>query len=74
MQGYWKVPFRAVYVSNFSGWVKSTIWCHFIIKLFPHAVDLGSDALVDHYLKRPELFYDQYQWVLERVVAERRSV
>lgn len=74
MKHYWKVPFRAVYTTTFTDWVKSTIWCHFVIRVFPHSVDLRTDALVDLYLKRPETFYDQYKWALERVALERRSV
>jgi len=38
----WKVPFRQVYCDTFWRWVKSTVWCHIVIKVYPNASDPGG--------------------------------
>lgn len=68
----WKVPFRQVYCSSFKQCVLATIWCHFVIKLFPHCVDMGA-APVEWFLAEPLQFFDQYEYLLRRVRDERAS-
>lgn len=36
----WKVPFRQVYCDTFWTWVRAIIWCHFVLRLFPNAVEV----------------------------------
>lgn len=72
LSSYWKVPFRQVYCDTFAGWLKSLLWIFVVMKVFPHARDLGGDALVDHYHEDPKAFYDQYRSVLSRVSLERK--
>ena len=69
----WKVPFRQIYCNTFKQWLKSTFWCHVVIKVFPHCVDLGSDALVPFYPDDPGMFYEQYQWHINRAVLYQNS-
>jgi len=57
----WKVPFRQVYCLSFSDWVRQTFWCHAVIRVFPKAADLSTDALSDLYRERPEMMYEQYE-------------
>lgn len=57
----WKVPFRQVYTSTFADWVRQTFWCHVVIRVFPGAVDLKSDALSEVYREKPETMYEQYK-------------
>jgi hypothetical protein len=57
----WKVPFRQVYCDLFLDMVRQTFWCHVVIRVFPRAVDLASDALHEVYRDRPEAMYEQYQ-------------
>lgn len=74
MEGMLKVPFRQVYCDTFVGWLKATLWCHLVIKVFPFAVDLGSDSLLDDYVRDPAgaaLFYGQYEGFLRRARIER---
>jgi len=59
----WKVPFRQVYTNSFREWVKWSIWCHFVIRVFPGARDLKSDALQDYYRENPAEMYNQYRYV-----------
>lgn len=40
MNGTIKVPFRQVYAWGWKTWVKSVIWCHFVMRLFPRASEL----------------------------------
>ena len=37
----WKVPFRQCYTHSFICWVKWTIWCHLVLKIYPTAYDNG---------------------------------
>ena len=62
----YRVPFRQVYCDTIGSWLKETIWCHLVIKLFPYVADLGSDGLRSSYLGNPELFYEQYRWLILR--------
>lgn len=62
----WKVPFRQCYTDTFVGWVKLTIWCHFVIKVFPNAYDFGSASLLDECIKDPFFFHEQYRGFLRR--------
>jgi hypothetical protein len=37
----WKVPFRQVYNDSFRSWLRSTFWCHVVLRLYPGASDSG---------------------------------
>lgn len=37
----YKVPFRHCRAETLSGWVRYTLWCHVVLRLFPYARDLG---------------------------------
>lgn len=63
----WKVPFRMVYCNSFKEWVKHSIWCHFVIKIWDNLIDLDSDGFVGVYLENPGKFYEQYEWMIRRV-------
>lgn len=67
----WKVPFRQVYCFSFVDWLRQTFWCHVVIKVFPNAIDLGGDPLVPHYKNNPKMFYEQYEFAIDRVQEER---
>lgn len=34
LKDYWKVPFREVYCDTFGAWVRETVWCHIVLRLF----------------------------------------
>lgn len=70
----WKVPFRQVYDETFIGWLKATIWCHFVIRVFPFARDLESDALLEHYVERPSGMFEQYENTIKAIIAKRRGL
>ena len=55
----YKVFRREVYTFTFKQWIKATIWCHLVIKIFPKCHDFGSDALVESYRKKPKLLHEQ---------------
>ncbi len=38
----YKVPFRDCYAGTITGWAKYTLWCHGVLRLFPHASDPGA--------------------------------
>ena len=67
LSDYWKVPLRAIYCESFVQMLKATLWCHLVIRVFPHARDLASDGLVECYFDRPTMFFEQYESVLRRV-------
>lgn len=67
----YKVPLRQVYTQTFKDWLKSTIWCHLVLKLFPFARDLGSDSLLPTYIDHPDRFYEQYESTLIEANQER---
>jgi hypothetical protein len=69
----WKVPFRQVYCATFKDWLRSTFWCLVVIKVFPQAVNLASDALVQFYLKKPEMFFEQYEHRLLEIDRDVRN-
>lgn len=58
----WKVPRRSIYCDTFMSWLKEVCWVFFVIKVWPHATDLGSDPLMPMYLEKPETFIEQYWW------------
>lgn len=33
----YKVPFRRCYTDNFLDWVKYTLWCHIVLRIWPTA-------------------------------------
>lgn len=33
----WKVPFRQVYCDTLLTWLRATIWCHVVLRLYPYA-------------------------------------
>jgi hypothetical protein len=35
-----KVPFRMIYCDTIGSWIKETIWCFVVIKIWRNAVDL----------------------------------
>lgn len=73
MKDMWKVPFRQVYCDTFGNWLRTTFWCHVVIKVFPHVVDFGGDALVDEYLREPKMLFEQYVWMLREISAKRAN-
>lgn len=66
----YKVPFRQVYCETLSLWLKETVWCHLVLRVFPHALDLGSEP-VETYLEEPVTFFQQHELALRRVRVER---
>lgn len=71
---WWKVPFRQVYCESVRQWLKAVAWIFFVMKVFPDAVDLGSDALLGLYVGHPSLFAEQYRGALLRANARRRGI
>ncbi len=69
----WKVPFRSVYCNTFVEWARQTFWCHVVIRIFPGAIDLHSDALVHFYKKEPTMFFDQYETLIDEAVAKQKA-
>ena len=63
----WKVPGRQIYTHSLKKWIKEILWCYFVLKLWPHIIDLESDPLRSEYLKNPTMFVDQYWWLINRV-------
>jgi hypothetical protein len=57
----YKVPFRQSYTNSVADLIKQTFWCHVVIRVFPRAVDLSTDALADCYRERPAMMFEQYQ-------------
>ena len=35
-KGY-KVPFRMIYCETIGQWVRETVWCHIVLKIWPNA-------------------------------------
>jgi hypothetical protein len=70
----WKVPRRQVYTHNFKSWIKETLWCHLVLKLWPNIIDLGSDPLRSEYVENPQMFLDQYKWLIYRVNGLKNEV
>lgn len=62
----YKVPFRMVYCDTLVDWIRYTLWCHVVIKLWPNVFDLGADPLVGMYLEKPETFFEQYEFAIRR--------
>ena len=62
----YKVPFRRVYSYSFKQIIKATIWCHFVIKLFPCVHNFESDALLDYYIKKKSNLYEQMESVIKK--------
>lgn len=69
----WKVPFRDVYCESLIDCAKQTLWCHLVIKVFPNAADIDSDALVAMYPGNPAMLYDQYKWRIDRAIRKQRA-
>lgn len=63
----YKIPFRQVYTLTFKDFLKQTLWCHFVIKVFPYLIDLESDSMSKDYINNPEKFYGQYEWLIYKV-------
>lgn len=70
IQGY-KVPFRRVYCNTFKSCVKQTIWCHFVIRIFPNTIDFNSIPLIDYMLNNPKGTYEQLEHML--IVAKEHN-
>lgn len=62
----YRIPRRSIYCETLGGWVREMVWVFFVIKIFPHCVDLASDGLKWSYLEKPEMFFDQYQNSIRR--------
>jgi hypothetical protein len=62
----YKIPRRQVYCDTFGTWLKQMVWIFLVIKLFPHCVDIGSDALKKRYLEEPGMFFEQYENSIRR--------
>lgn len=60
----WKVPFRSVLCSSFPEWVRATVWCHFVVRVFPFVHDFRSDALCSSYVNDPSFMYGQLEYVV----------
>lgn len=65
----WKVPFRQVYCDTFKECLRATFWCHVVIKVFPHVIDLEKTPFLAEYKKDPAFFRDQYMYAID--AAER---
>ena len=61
----YKVPFRQVYCATFKDFIKETIWCLFVIRIFPKAHDFGSDGLKDYYKRNKGNMYEQLSFLIE---------
>ena len=61
----YKVPFRQVYCATFKDVVKQTIWCLFVIKVFPKVHDFGTDNLKEHYKTKKSNMYEQLKFLLD---------
>lgn len=72
MKSHWKVPFRNVISTTFWGMVKQTIWCHFVIKLWPNLIDVDSSP--EFALEDEQKFAEQYRFMLARVRAKRHLI
>lgn len=71
----YKVPFRQVYTVTLLDLIRETLWCHFVIRVFPGAVDLRSDPLADLYAESPEKMYEQYRsWFGHSSSSERPAI
>ena len=70
----WKVPFRPVYCASFIDMLRQTFWCHAVLRVFPHAHDFGSDALVDMYETEPSSMYHQLSFHIRSVKMERAGL
>lgn len=70
----WKVPFRQVYCATLVECLRQTIWCHFVIRVWPNCINLGSDSLVPLYQRDPNLFHEQYKFMIDRVVQNREEL
>lgn len=69
----WKVPFRRVWCFSFRDWVKATIWCHFVIRVFPHTINLEGCSFLDVYKKDAQFFHDQYADAIQRAIDAREA-
>ena len=67
----YKVIKRSIYCETFVSWLKTNLWCHLIIKIYPNVIDLQSDSLVELYLEKPNEFFKQYKWMLLKVIEHR---
>lgn len=65
MKNYLKVPFRQVYCPDFKSWLRATIWCHVVLRLFPDVIDVGSQP--DFALTDGAKFLDQHGSWFRRV-------
>lgn len=70
----WKVPFRSVYCDSFRSWLKQTFWCHVVIKVFPHLIDLASDPQLHEMVDSPEFFHEQYRGFISRAMRAQGKV
>lgn len=68
----YKVLFRQIYCDTFRTWLRAMFWCHVVIRIFPEAIDLASDVLVEHYLEEPGAMGEQFRYRLLRI-AQRRA-
>lgn len=60
---FWKVPFRSKFCDSFRGMLKSTVWCHLVLRLFPNVVDLDQGPLDrEHFLKHYEFALRRVEW------------
>ncbi len=62
----YKVPFRSIMCPTLISWIKSTIWVHLVIKLFPCSIDLASDGLLDLYKADNKEMYRQYEFMIDK--------
>ena len=63
-----KVPFRECYCNRFKDCVKHTIWCHFVIRIFPNCYDFNSDPLLKYYGKKKGNLYNQIEFIIDRAL------
>lgn len=40
----WKVPFRQCYAHTFWAMIRYAVWCHVVLRIYPHAYDQGGPA------------------------------
>lgn len=44
----WKVPFRHVYCDTLLEWLRATIWCHVVRRLYPYATEACPHNRLQH--------------------------
>lgn len=63
MKGYYKIPQRMVYVQTIKDWIKETIYCHVVLKIWPpNLPDLSINLLNKVTLPEFPKNKESYEW------------